>query len=259
MPLWKLQTVSGGDDDFLYANCRGENVTEIELRPGVAFTLRQFHGLLQELVRSAWVRFRAGSSATGPFSVTARICTSSCSARNAPRWSRTNRFSVMCRTGGAFTALVLSLLARNTSTTSFRGRATLSTWHTTLSSRIRRAMTPSPISSRRSIISSGGHGEMQRLAKNSRSASTAGTCSTTSRHHVQSHAGPTSSPNRVNPSMAFAPGDRDHTGRVVEERSRVDPKAEERPRSCRPYRPFARPRCVLGTRCSAVDRHRDSG
>jgi hypothetical protein len=57
MPLWKLQTISGGDDDFLYPNRRGESVTEIELRPGVTFTLRRFHGLLQELVRSGWVRF----------------------------------------------------------------------------------------------------------------------------------------------------------------------------------------------------------
>ena len=57
MPLWKLQTVSGSADDFLYANGRGESVAAIELRPGVAFTFRRFHGLLQELVRSAWVRF----------------------------------------------------------------------------------------------------------------------------------------------------------------------------------------------------------
>jgi 5-methylcytosine-specific restriction endonuclease McrA len=55
MPLWKLQTVGNSEFDFLYANVgRG---TSIDLRPGVAFCLRQFHGLIGNLVRGAWVRF----------------------------------------------------------------------------------------------------------------------------------------------------------------------------------------------------------
>lgn len=58
MPLWKLQRV--GDDvlEFLYPN-----VTEgdsIELKPGVAFCFRRFHGLIEDLVRGAWVRFVRG-------------------------------------------------------------------------------------------------------------------------------------------------------------------------------------------------------
>jgi 5-methylcytosine-specific restriction endonuclease McrA len=56
MPLWKLQTVSGTVDEFLYAR-RSEARATIELLPGVAFTLRRFHGFLEEIVRSAWVRF----------------------------------------------------------------------------------------------------------------------------------------------------------------------------------------------------------
>lgn len=60
MPLWKLQTIGGQVDEFLYRNRRGEAVDRIELHPGVMFTLRRFHGLVQELVRGAWLRFVRG-------------------------------------------------------------------------------------------------------------------------------------------------------------------------------------------------------
>jgi hypothetical protein len=55
MPLWKLQTVGGSQFDFLYPN-HGVG-TSIELRPGVAFCLRQFHGLIGDLVRGGWIRY----------------------------------------------------------------------------------------------------------------------------------------------------------------------------------------------------------
>lgn len=55
MPLWKLQTVGGSQLDFLYENRR--EGTTIELRPGVAYCLRQFYGLIGDLVRGAWVRY----------------------------------------------------------------------------------------------------------------------------------------------------------------------------------------------------------
>jgi hypothetical protein len=55
MPLWKLQTVGRAQFDFLYAN-RGKG-TIIELRPGVAYCLRSFHGLIGDLVRGAWLRY----------------------------------------------------------------------------------------------------------------------------------------------------------------------------------------------------------
>lgn len=55
MPLWKLQTVGRSSFDFLYEN-RGKG-TAIELRPGVAYCLRQFYGLIGDLVRGAWVRY----------------------------------------------------------------------------------------------------------------------------------------------------------------------------------------------------------
>jgi hypothetical protein len=58
-PLWKLQTVGDHQDPFLYENAGGR-VRSIELRPGVAFTLRRFHGLIQELVRGAWLQFVRG-------------------------------------------------------------------------------------------------------------------------------------------------------------------------------------------------------
>jgi hypothetical protein len=55
MPLWKLQTVGNSQLDFLYENrCNG---TSVALRPGVAFCLRKFYGLVGDLVRSAWVRY----------------------------------------------------------------------------------------------------------------------------------------------------------------------------------------------------------
>ena len=50
MPLWKLQTVGNSQLDFLYEN-RGTG-TAIELRPGVAFCLRKFYGLVGDLVRA---------------------------------------------------------------------------------------------------------------------------------------------------------------------------------------------------------------
>ena len=55
MPLWKLQTVGDERMDFLYDNLgRGRTIT---LKPGVAYCLRAFYGLLRDLVQGAWVRF----------------------------------------------------------------------------------------------------------------------------------------------------------------------------------------------------------
>lgn len=55
MPLWKLQTVGAETREFLYPNDgHGSRVT---LFPGVAFCFRKFHGLIQDLVRGAWVRY----------------------------------------------------------------------------------------------------------------------------------------------------------------------------------------------------------
>lgn len=51
-PLWKLQVVADAQVDFLYPNVgRG---AQIALRPGVAFHLRRFHGVVGSLVRGAW-------------------------------------------------------------------------------------------------------------------------------------------------------------------------------------------------------------
>jgi hypothetical protein len=66
MPLWKLQTIAGQDDEFLYSNRRGEAADHIELHPGVMLTLRRFHGLIQELVRAAWLRFVRGLRTNRP-------------------------------------------------------------------------------------------------------------------------------------------------------------------------------------------------
>ena len=55
MPLWKLQTVGNDRLDFLYDNVGG-GIT-ITLKPGVAYCLRAFYGLLRDLIQGAWVRF----------------------------------------------------------------------------------------------------------------------------------------------------------------------------------------------------------
>ncbi len=56
MPLWKLQRVGDHVLDFLYPNIKGRG-NSVELRPGVAYCFRRFHGLVEDLVRGAWVRF----------------------------------------------------------------------------------------------------------------------------------------------------------------------------------------------------------
>lgn len=54
MPLWKLQTVGKEKLDFLYGESKEDG--SIELRPGVAYCFRQFYSLIQDAVRSAWLR-----------------------------------------------------------------------------------------------------------------------------------------------------------------------------------------------------------
>lgn len=55
MPLWKLQRVGDEVVDFLYPNT-GCGRT-IRLRPGVAYCLRQFYGILRNLIEGAWVAY----------------------------------------------------------------------------------------------------------------------------------------------------------------------------------------------------------
>lgn len=52
MPLWRLQILRRQQVDFLYIDA-GNN--SIRLLPGVMYNLRRFHGLLQQLARSAWI------------------------------------------------------------------------------------------------------------------------------------------------------------------------------------------------------------
>ena len=55
MPLWKLQVIGQEPVEFLYRH--GGSGQSIELRPGVMFCFRRFHGLVTDLVRGAWVRY----------------------------------------------------------------------------------------------------------------------------------------------------------------------------------------------------------
>lgn len=54
MPLWKLQRVGKEKLDFLYGDSEADS--SIELRSGVAYCFRQFYSLIQDAVRSAWLR-----------------------------------------------------------------------------------------------------------------------------------------------------------------------------------------------------------
>lgn len=64
MPLFKLQTLGGAPVEFLYPNVAVNN--GIELRAGIAFCLRRFHGLIEDLVRGAWLRFVRRLPANAP-------------------------------------------------------------------------------------------------------------------------------------------------------------------------------------------------
>jgi hypothetical protein len=55
MPLWRLQLVGRQKLVFLYE--RGDSAHEIVLKEGVAYCLRRFHPLIQDLVQGAWARF----------------------------------------------------------------------------------------------------------------------------------------------------------------------------------------------------------
>lgn len=54
MPLWKLQTVPGEAAEFLYRKAEFRD-DRVRLLPGVAAAFRNFHGLVTNLVRGAWV------------------------------------------------------------------------------------------------------------------------------------------------------------------------------------------------------------
>jgi len=55
MPLWKLQQIGNGMDDFLYENImEGDTIT---LRLGVPYCMREFHGQIINMVQGAWLRW----------------------------------------------------------------------------------------------------------------------------------------------------------------------------------------------------------
>jgi hypothetical protein len=55
MPLWKLQTVGGERDEFLYREAEFES-DAIRLLPGVPAAFRALYGLVLDAVRGAWLR-----------------------------------------------------------------------------------------------------------------------------------------------------------------------------------------------------------
>ena len=55
MPLWKLQTVGGERDEFLYAQAEFADES-IRLLPGVAAAFRALYRLVLDAVRGAWLR-----------------------------------------------------------------------------------------------------------------------------------------------------------------------------------------------------------
>jgi hypothetical protein len=56
MPLWRLQKLRGGREAaFLYR--RGPRTSDILFQPGIVATLAGFAPLIEQLVRTAWLRF----------------------------------------------------------------------------------------------------------------------------------------------------------------------------------------------------------
>jgi len=111
MPLWKLQVVGRTVFDFLYENA-GSGTT-ITLRPGVAFCLSHFHGMITELVRSGWVRYIRQQNL-------GQTCTSSCSGRSAPCSARSGTYCGQLM-GTSVSTVTAQSSDRRMWTTSFRG------------------------------------------------------------------------------------------------------------------------------------------
>jgi hypothetical protein len=65
MPLWKLQTVGGERDEFLYREAEQRDDT-IRLLPGVPAAFRALYGLVLDAVRGAWMRQIASISQNRP-------------------------------------------------------------------------------------------------------------------------------------------------------------------------------------------------
>jgi 5-methylcytosine-specific restriction endonuclease McrA len=54
-PLRRLQRVGEGVHEFLYVRIEGERA--VQLKAGVVYCLRKFHGFIGDLVRGAWLRY----------------------------------------------------------------------------------------------------------------------------------------------------------------------------------------------------------
>ena len=65
MPLWKLQTVGGERDEFLYAQAEFESEA-IRLLPGVPAAFRALYRLVLDAVRGAWLRQITSIAANRP-------------------------------------------------------------------------------------------------------------------------------------------------------------------------------------------------
>lgn len=65
MPLWKLQTVGGERDEFLYRQAEFE-AEEVRLLPGVPAAFRALYRLVLDAVRGAWVRQITSIAANRP-------------------------------------------------------------------------------------------------------------------------------------------------------------------------------------------------
>ena len=65
MPLWKLQTVGGERDEFLYREAEFAHHT-IRLLPGVPAAFRALYGLVLDAVRGAWLRQITNIAANRP-------------------------------------------------------------------------------------------------------------------------------------------------------------------------------------------------
>lgn len=55
MPLWKLQVIGSEQIQFLYHPSKDPD--EIILKSGIAYTMRNFNGMIRETIRTHWIKF----------------------------------------------------------------------------------------------------------------------------------------------------------------------------------------------------------
>lgn len=126
MPLWRLQVLRRQQVNFLYVE---GSATSIELLPGVMYNLRRFHGLIQQLIRSAWISHLRANPQNVPILGQASDLEQTLFGADRASLAVVRPFLREIQSDTCFTvAARCAMLGR--STTSFHGRVIRATWAT---------------------------------------------------------------------------------------------------------------------------------